>query len=544
MVERNPEPPAIQTRSASIATKHTTLSAILEMGINVDDVMVPGFQGDLSRRPLKEFAEAGLLDEILRGVHDPVPQDDRHESNFFNAGVKALENTVSVLRGVEGRIKAYQVALERCKQALADVRKSAAEAHRRLAEIDDEVAEARHDVSVARTLLAEEERRIDAINSRRKRVLQEQTPFLVYRRPRVAQSVVQTPARTVDPAFSQPPVVACLGRSAATPPELEHLILLMRRAPVAWFAQLAPLIERIDRPQSLLLTMQAAKLSALAAPALSQAAPFAASQGSVASASGSSKVGLAIRTLLTSRQNSVTALQARTASIDLSALAGLSWQNSRDRAKEVVTVGDLIDGANGKNGVASKAAAALDEIEQVAGCLYEAMSEVQPILRLAWAELLSQFDAPVSLRNLASLPRWGEIEDLLQRRELQALVDWLYAQVTPQFSDAVDLVNDLVRVCILLASHAPVNQIIAGAVREAVTARPGGRVQIEVESAAVRVGMPVYLYRNQQVVAQAVVDDLVGNLASARFVQVSQSSLQIDQGARAHFGELTALRRG
>ena len=54
--------------------------------------------------------------------------------------------------------------------------------------------------------------RIDAINTRRATILRDEVPFLVYRRPRVAQLVVQTPARAIDPGFAQPPVAACKAR--------------------------------------------------------------------------------------------------------------------------------------------------------------------------------------------------------------------------------------------------------------------------------------------------------------------------------------------
>ncbi len=61
----------------------------------------------------------------------------------------------------------------------------------------------------------------------------------------------------------------------------------------------------------------------------------------------------------------------------------------------------------------------------------------------------------------------------------------------PDVPDAVALVNDLVRVCILLASHAPVNQVIAGALHEPATIRPGGLLKLAIDPAYVRVGMPV-----------------------------------------------------
>ena len=40
----------------------------------------------------------------------------------------------------------------------------------------------------------------------------------------------------------------------------------------------------------------------------------------------------------------------------------------------------------------------------MAGCLYEGFGQVLPHLRLAWTEQLSQYDEPINLRNLSSLP--------------------------------------------------------------------------------------------------------------------------------------------
>jgi hypothetical protein len=94
----------------------------------------------------------------------------------------------------------------------------------------------------------------------------------------------------------------------------------------------------------------------------------------------------------------------------------------------VVSLGDLIDGEHGSGAVASKAATVFEELSRIAACLHEAFSEVLPSIRLDWAERLSQFDATPRLRNLAGLPRWGEL-DYETRRQLQAYADWLFGQM-------------------------------------------------------------------------------------------------------------------
>jgi hypothetical protein len=540
IAERIAEPPSGESRSAAIATKHTTISTVQEIDINVDDIQVPGFrdaQGNQVSRELKDV-RGDLLSEILRGVHDPVPADDRNEATFFNASVKALENTVAVLRGVEGRVKAYRNVIARCREVQATVRGHASEAERRLQVIGGEVAEARHDVAVARALMAEEQQRIDGINSRRARILAEHVPFLVYRRPRSVKLVVDTPARAVDAGFVQPPLAACRARSSATPPELQRMVELMRRAPVRWFADVQPLLDRLDQPQILMATLQTARLAALTRASFPAVAVTPAAGGSTALPGAG--FATAIGKVLTAQQQSVARNQIAAAALNIGDLAGQSWQNTRDRAREVVTVGDLVEGAHGRSGVAQAAAAAMADIAQVATCLYEAFSTVRPLVRLAWAELLSQYDAPVSLRNLAGLPRWNEVEEAQERRAMQLLVDWLYARVDPHSADAVALIGDLVRICILLASHAPIDQILAGTLQEAITARPGSQIKIAIDPLRVRIGMPVFVYRNEEVVAQAVVTDLIGGIAAAQITQMAQPALPLDKGTRVQFSE--ALR--
>jgi hypothetical protein len=185
--------------------------------------------------------------------------------------------------------------------------------------------------------------------------------------------------------------------------------------------------------------------------------------------------------------------------------------------------------------VSNQAATLLDHVTRVATCLYTRFEAVRPALRLDWAERLSQFDEPVNLRSLTNLPRWGEI-DYLDRRELQSLVDWLFQQINPRQSEAIAFLSDLVRLSLLLASHAPVNQIIAGRVVRPTTVRPGGRVQITIDPLQVRIGMPMLVYSTlNTVVAQGIVEDLNGGLAAAKITQTTQANLELTESTRVQF---------
>jgi hypothetical protein len=167
---------------------------------------------------------------------------------------------------------------------------------------------------------------------------------------------------------------------------------------------------------------------------------------------------------------------------------------------------------------------------------------VLPALRLAWAETLSEFDAAPNLRNLAGLPRWAEI-DSIDRRQMQAYVDWLFDQIEPQQPQAVALVNDVVRMCLLLASHAPVDRIVAGRLARPVTGvSPGVRIPLTVLSAVrLRVGMQAVLYRGDAVVARAVVEDLGLQEVSAHVIHTSAARVDLGDDVRVHFDDAAAL---
>jgi hypothetical protein len=190
------------------------------------------------------------------------------------------------------------------------------------------------------------------------------------------------------------------------------------------------------------------------------------------------------------------------------------WQSARDEAADLVSIGDLIDGEHGRSDVSRQASDIVDRILRVSSSLHTELAAVLPAIRLEWAERLGQYDGPVNLRNLGGLPRWNEI-DIRSRREMQSLTDWLYQRVDPTQTDAVALINDLVRICVLLASHAPVNRILAGALTRETALTAGRRIDLTVfEPLKVRVGMKVLIYNQQQVVAHAVVEDLRSGMAS------------------------------
>jgi hypothetical protein len=126
---------------------------------------------------------------------------------------------------------------------------------------------------------------------------------------------------------------------------------------------------------------------------------------------------------------------------------------------------------------------------------------------------------------------------------MQAYVDWLFDQIEPRQPQAVALVNDVVRMCLLLASHAPVDRIVAGRLARPVTGvSPGVRIPLTVLSAVrLRVGMQAVLYRGDAVVARAVVEDLGLQEVSAQVIHTSAARVDLGDDVRVHFDDAAAL---
>jgi hypothetical protein len=80
--------------------------------------------------------------------------------------------------------------------------------------------------------------------------------------------------------------------------------------------------------------------------------------------------------------------------------------------------------------------------------------------------------------------------------------------------------SDLVRVAILLASHAPVSEIIMGSSLEAAPLKPGGNLRVSLPSLRIYQSMPVALYYNAELAAHGTVADLSENEASIQITSV------------------------
>ncbi|MDH5666840.1 MAG: hypothetical protein OEY86_02365 [Nitrospira sp.] len=546
VAERLKEPPAPEAKNFGVASKFDIVSSIVSLDLHVDDLPIPGFLGapinekrSYETKTVKAIRDGGLSDKILLGEHDPDPEDG-DEGAYFSAGIRAVDFSVAALRLVEGRIAGYRQAIERCRSTLIDLQTAVSMADQRLSVVGQELAEARHDVGVSRALLAEETFRMQGINERRERILSEQVKFYAFVRPRQVTAVTDVPVRSLDPGLAESPVPACLAGHDDIPEELRAIVALFRHAPVKWFPRFPKLLEKLNRVEVLHRTLLTAKttMQARTATEAGDDLPVVISSRVV------DRLGQSISGVYEAQRAVVRERRLELARFDVSVLSNASWTQALSHAQEILSLSDVLEGRHGQAELTKQASRELADMANVAACLYVQFGDVPPVLRLEWAEQLSQFDTPVNLRNLSSLPRWAEV-DSFARRSMQTLVDWLYGRVDARNAQAVDLMHDLVRICLLLASHAPVNQIIAGHVEKPTTVKPGSRVPLVITPGAVRVGMQVSLYAGAQVVAQGLVEDVGEHQAVAHVMQTAQPTVSLSAKAVAHFGQVaTTFIRG
>jgi len=545
IVERLEEPIATSAKSSGIATKADILSSFQDSELFIADIQVPGFRvKDEAGKEKEESFSFGKvfervdgktkIDEILKGDHDKNNFGDgqeqlQDEAAFYSSGVRALENSTTVLRRIEGRVHSYHLALDRCKSTLTEIQTILGKADSRLKQIEDQLAEARHDVSVSRALKNEEMARIDAINEKRIQIIDEHVPYFLFRRPRLIDKQVKNPVHFLNPDLTdEGPLPECDFDEAATPSEIGAMIEVIREAPLKWFTSAKSILGGLNRIQDLRVTLMGAhhrsKVKTINHPSLKPPA----------NTIGRFQQG--IGNTLFANYNMVTNKRKAISTLNATRVNWWGWKETADHSKEILSLGDIIDGKHGRMGASRKAAKELEQIEAVASCIYRRFGEILPTIRLDWAERLSQFDAPINLINLYNLPRWGEV-DFQDRMQIQKLVSWLYKRVSTSFSEAENMISDLVRICILLASHAPVKKIISGHIEEPVTIQKDTLVKIVADLTRIRVGMHVNWQQGTNTVAWGKVEDIADGLVAARVINSHSKSINLESKAKVLIGE-------
>jgi hypothetical protein len=557
VAERLRIPKAQEARDYSTSTRHEAVLGLVRLAdaLTAEDGEVPGLFDEIDvwglagdeflpsdddgdpvvtlRRPLADFLSPATRPTLMASLLRPPLRDTADEAQYFSDSADLADRTVALLRQVEGRVKRYRQVIATCERTRSTLKGEIETIGVRERAWSEVLAEARHDVAVTRALITEEQARLDAINARRAVILDKEVRFVAYVRPRASDSLADAASRVLDPGLLDAPVPTCLREQGEVPDELSDMLKVVREAAADWFRLRTPLLNGLDRVD---LLLEAVRTTQLRAQRAQQQAPF--------QIAGSGGLLAAVGKVHALQQRRVSHARNASLQLDVSRLAALSWKHARAEAAKVVSLGDLIDGRHGRSSVTRSAAAFFERFSDVAGCLHAGFSLVLPAIRLDWAEVLSQFDEAPNLRNLAGLPRWSEIE-YEDRHRLQGLTDWLFDQVDPSEPDAKSLVDDVVRMCILLASHAPVGRIVAGRLPRPVTARPGVRIPlVALDPRRLRVGMHALVYRANTVVARAVVEDLGAGEASARVTYTAQTSVELDEQVRVQFAPATSVSFG
>jgi hypothetical protein len=465
---------------------------------------------------LNDASGAPVTDAVVVDLEaDDIDPANLHEATLFARGLDSIDSVVFFLRNVETRIDDYRRLQADAQSARTRLQATLGRLAAQLGGLETQLAEVRHDLAVARSLRAEEVQRVARLIERRRSVLAEHVPFLVFRRPLLTKALDNSPVRPAEPALIEDPVPAARRQTDELLPELAQMIDTLRDVPARWFRKAVPIFEKFNGVGVIekLTHTTLARIETVVAqgPAKISFAPDA------------SKAAQTLRKTFDGHEERLakTADSARTMFLGLQADTA---RNTLQLVRSVASVSDLIRAAPATREVTLAAAGLLDDIGNVAHTLYEMFSEVPPATRLRWAETFSELDARVPLRSLTVLPDYGNEAtgvDFIQWRQMQKLVDWLFLQVEAD-DDAVQAINDLVRVCLLLSAHAPVKRIISARIKRPVPAVIDTRFELELDPRTARIGMQVLVHAPQTnvVVARAVVEDIATGGGLARITQV------------------------
>jgi hypothetical protein len=511
-------------------------------GIMVADIQVPGFAlkaGQTVPSPriagsagdIVADSRKALTDQQYTDLDQVTAADSWHEAEYFRASAAAIDNVVALMRLIEGRAALYQQLINDAKATRTAVASSADAASARLTAINVGLEEARQDVGMSIALRAEEQARVDALNAQRAAILAANVRMIVFRRPRATPHIRIAASAPAPSALTETPILACTRSHPAVPEVLRQYVGTLRLGPVFWFPPVAlavSLIDRLDAGRAALLGVQSR--AAAPKPVFTSAVP-----------AQSTKLMLAAYQVVDLARTSVDTIRPIAATLDVGAISSAGLAAVHQTIRQLASLDDLIVADHNRPVLARQAAALIEQIGEAAACLHASFADVPPASRLAWGTLLSEFATPVPLAQLSSLPGWNDLP-IETRRTQQGLVDWLFGQIDRSNATAVNGINDLVRICVLLAADAPVDRIIAGHLMAPAPSRIGGLVHVAVDERVVRTGMTAMIRdAAQQPIAHAIVDDLDQGVAHARIVRTFQSLTSIPETARVELTDMEVI---
>lgn len=481
-----------------------------------------------NKKNMRSVKDPLLSKNIREGIFDPDPSDG-DEANYFSTGVTALEHGLNAMRLIEKRLKDYKKALNQCSTVLLDLQTNARLWKDKLGEIDDKLVLLRHDALVTRSLYEEEKARLTAVNEQRRVILDTYVSSLVFVRPRLLDSRLDVPSIPLTAEYVNP-VPACLARDYEAVGELDDMLDVFREIPIAWFTEAKGLIHQVNTVPGMaqLMTQAAARTARIVAQTPAQTVSH--------KVYNTHAFGQAAWKIIAANQQVKQTAVKEKAVPDTVKLNSMTWVDLVQQAEKKVSLGDLIEKGKGFSKLARRAATVMENLEDVAVCLYHLVDGMEPAVKLQWANLISIYDNPVDLRHLEALPSFDKI-DIILRKDLQNMVDWLFSQVDTSIAQARQTMNDLVRVCILLAGHAPVSTIVKGYVNAPSAGKVGDVIDVAVNQGIVKIGMTATIMTQQSLVVQGVVADIGAGAARIKVTQTKNGSpdFSIDQGVQVKF---------
>jgi len=542
VAERLTPPPSVDAYSYAIAGKQAVLAAVAGLiqadatsgrppGVALGDLPALGFYSLKTQNAPPPTIAQLLADQQLAvsarqyGDTEAIPDSSgapaRHEADYFTFAVKAIDNAIATMRLVEARVALYSSLIADARAVRVALSGHIGDADARLRTIAVQVEEARQNFGVATSLRAEEQARVEALNSKRQAVLAANARIILYRRPRRAGRVTPVPTMPAAAASDPAPIIACNREHPAVPEQIHAYVSLLRDAPVAWFPNVQPAVDRIDRLDAIRGALSAVQQRAAAAPVPDAPVRLSISPflQAVSRAMQTQRAALDERRLL--------AMQ-----LDLGAINTSNLANARRVLIQRASLGDLMAGDHNRAALTTVSAQEIDQIAGASACLHDSFGQTPPADRLQWAEVLSQFEQPAPLQQLNGLAGWSDLP-IEMRRTQQGLVDWLFGRIDTTIPAAVTAINELVRICLLMASHAPVDRLIPARLVAPAPARIGGVFHVFTDVSMVRVGMTALVRdASSRVLAHAVVEDLSDGVAQSRIVRTFGAVDTITAAAR------------
>lgn len=458
-------------------------------------------------------------------IQSPYLPQDASEATLFSVGVRVIEQHTMLLRALEARVQQYASFTALCANALDNLRSQLQRAKSYLGQLQNALHQERQSVAFTSALLREEQARVAQLNNQRQQVLKSAVQLVAYTRARTLEATETAPSRQLLPTNIVNPVPTCLQQSVSIPPELREIVGQLREAPLSWLPALAVLVAQLQRPT--LLQRLAESVRQRAVLQLQSATPAS------SALTGGGGYSTRISQLYASNQQIFRGFLTQRAAIQPASLNNLSWSVQVANLQYLAAVNDLISADSVHAEISNKVTTLIQQISNVATCLYTRASIALPVDRLAWAEYLQGPGASVGLRSLATLPQWNDLT-YIDRQQMQLLVDWLFGQIDGNNPSATAYVSDVARTAILLASDVPIDHIVPAGVIARTRPALGGVVSLGLASNRVASGMYVNLYSGADLAARAVVTDQDSETVSATVTDVFKPDTYLETTDTAH----------